>query len=258
MRSLGFMIGVYAALLVWATSTAVAQDSSFPKATVSIGLGSVAAEPWGGCTYYFTESGAPQPGGACGDPPFPPARFADLTATGEPAIIRFDRPLELYPYAVLSDRDPARRMTVALTPLQRDGLTWEVVLPSVNEARFLTFGGRWSGERVQGSGEYIVGLLPVPQDSALEIRKARWTGARLTASGKVHPYAASVALSLACNDRVITKTVPATAGQWRIALRTPSACATRSSGRLVARVSSTDRLRAGKVSLRLTHRLARR
>jgi len=94
-------------------------------------------------------------------------------------------------------------------------------------------------------------------DSALEIRKVKWSGAQLRVSGKVHPYAGSVILRFACNGTAIVKTVAA-AGQWSIAFRTPSACAATSEGRLVVRVSSTDRLRAGKVALRLAHRIPRR
>ena len=254
---MGLMIAV-GALLTWIAPTASAQDTS-PKATVSIYPASALAEGQSGCTYYFTESGAPQPGGACGQAPFPPLRFSELTATGEPAIIRFDRAIALGPYASLDNRDYRRRAPpIVLTPVQRDELTWEIVLPKVNEPSFLSFGGNWSSERAQGHRDYVVGLLPAPQDSALEIRRAKWTGDRLTASGKVHPFAGSVVLRFSCNGSSIIKTVPANAGQWRVALRTPSACATTTDGRLAVRVSSTERLRAGKVGRRIAHRIARR
>lgn len=145
-----------------------------------------------------------------------------------------------------------------LMPVQRDELTWEVALPKVNEPRFLMFGGKWSTQRARGTAGYVVGVLPVPVDSALEIRKVKWTGERLRVSGKVHPYASAVTLRFACKGTAITKVLPVSEGQWRLALRTPSACATTSDGRLVVRVSSTQRLRAGKVGLRIAHRIARR
>ena len=150
-----------------------------------------------------------------------------------------------------------RGSAIELAAVQRDELTWEVALPSVTEPRFLTFGGRWSSARARGDTGYVVGVLPAPVDSALEIRKVKWSGAQLRVSGKVHPYAGSVILRFACNGTAIVKTVAA-AGQWSIAFRTPSACAATSEGRLVVRVSSTDRLRAGKVALRLAHRIPRR
>lgn len=252
------MIGA-CALLAWVSPIAVAQDtSSPPKATVSIGVQAVAADLWGGgCTFIMNDDGTRT--GYCPSVAFPPTRFSDLTATGEPAIVRFDRPIALHPYAVLHNRDPLRRtQPYALTPVQRDELTWEVPLPSFTEPLFLTFGGNWSSERARGDVGYVVGVLPAPVDSALEIRKVKWTGARLTASGNAHPYAGSVILRFTCKGTEIAKTVPAGAGQWSVVLRTPSTCATTSAGRLVVRVSSTERLRAGKASMRVAHRIPRR
>lgn len=244
--------------MAWLTPAAIAQETTPPQATVSIGAQTVAAEGYGGgCTFYFSEDRMTA-SGVCPVSIWPPTRFADLMATGGPAIVRFDRPIAVHPNWALSSRDPMRSSAIELAAAQRDELTWEVALPSVTAPRFLTFGGSWSSARARGDAGYVVGVLPVPQDSALEIRRVKWTGAQLRASGKVHPYAGSVILRFACNGTAIVKTVPAGAGQWSIAFRTPSACAATSEGRLVVRVSSTDRLRAGKVVLRLAHRIPRR
>ena len=250
-RGLGLMIGA-CTLLAWVASAALAQGSSAPKATVSIGLQTVAAEPWSDCISIPIDRRGYQPG-PC------PFSFSDLMATGEPAIIRFDRPIALTPTASLRNRDARQPSSGrAVTAVQRDELTYEVVLPTVTEPSFLIFTGHWIGTRVGGDARYVVGLLPVPVDSALEIRKVKWTGARLRVSGRVHPYASAVTLRFACNGTAITKILPTKTGKWRTTLRAPSACATTSDGRLVVRVSSTDRLRAGKVSMRIAHRIGRR
>ncbi len=100
--------------MAWLTPAAIAQETTPPQATVSVGAQTVAAEGYGGgSTFYFSEDGM-NASGVCPVSIWPPTRFADLTATGEPAVIRFDRPIAVHPYWTLSSTDRLRAGKVAL------------------------------------------------------------------------------------------------------------------------------------------------